>query len=79
MTEILTRQLVGFDSLFTVKRLEFELLVERWEGRWMTTFLFKRTVVTRMKTPARPLITLNTYCCTTVAGRRPRRKPGVDV
>ena len=45
----------------------------------MMTFLFKRTVVTRMKTPASPLITLNTYCCTTVAGKRPRRKPGIDV
>ena len=44
----------------------------------MTTFLFKMTVVTRMKTPARPLITLNTYCWTMLAGKRPRRNPETE-
>ena len=38
----------------------------------MTTFLFKRTLATRMKTPARLLITLNTCCWIIVAGKRPR-------
>ena len=42
----------------------------------MTTFLFKRTVVTRMKTPASPLMMLNTYCWIMLAGMRARRKPG---
>ena len=40
--------------------------------------MFKMTVVTRMKTPARPLITLNTYCWTMLAGKRPRRNPETE-
>ena len=41
--------------------------------------MFKMTVVTRMKTPARPLITLNTYCWTRLAGKRPRRNPETEM